>query len=321
MQNTDEPDRLLDVTDLSVSAPSRDRRRELVSGISFGVRRQEVLIVLGESGSGKTILSRALTRLFPVSSALTIEGSVRFEGHQLLDLSEAALAPIRRHRIRYVFQEPMQSLNPLARIIQQMRLASDNSSEHDALLHTTLKRVGLEHSDEVLNLFPHELSIGMAQRVCIAMAVLPSPSLLVADEPTSAVDASLRRRILDLLISIQQSSTMSLILITHDLDVARSYGERIIVMYEGRLVESAGQREFFDAPFHPYSRMLVNAQQKNHTLAPPSGPAPGSAIIERPRQGCSFSSRCPRAEEKCKAVDPHMEQLPGGREVRCFFWR
>jgi peptide/nickel transport system ATP-binding protein len=176
---------LLNAANLSVSAFSAGKRRALIRDTSFSVRENEVLIILGESGSGKTILSRALTRLFPVTSGLRINGSVTFESQELLTLREEELSSIRRRRIRYVFQEPMQSLNPLARVGQQMRLAADCPSNNDSVLYDTLRLVGLENGKEILDLYPHQMSIGMAQRVCIAMAVLPAPALLVADEPFS----------------------------------------------------------------------------------------------------------------------------------------
>jgi oligopeptide/dipeptide ABC transporter ATP-binding protein len=312
---------ILKAANLTVSASSPGGNSVLIHDVSFSAYEREVLIVLGESGSGKTILSRSLTKLFPAASGLRIDGSVTFEGRQLLSLSESELIFIRRRRIRYVFQDPMQSLNPLARIGHQMHLAADGRSDNDRDLHNTLRLVGLDDTEELLDRYPHELSIGMAQRVCIAMAVLPSPALLLADEPTSAVDASLRRRILDLLISIQRSSTMSLVLITHDLDVARWYGDRIIVMYGGRIIETAPRKTFFESPLHPYSRLLLDAHHasQRRTGLPDTTPEP--VIADIPRQGCAFQPRCPMAEKKCRESAPDLEPFPGEREVRCFCLR
>jgi len=321
MNSPGEARHLLEVTDLSVSASTNGARRDLIHQVSFTVREKEILAVLGESGSGKTILSRSLTKLFPATSALRIDGSVTFEGQELFNLNEKELAAVRRRGIRYVFQEPMQSLNPLVRIGPQMRMASDSRSIDDRVLHDTLTLVGLEKGDEVLHRYPHELSIGMAQRVCIAMAVLPSPSLLITDEPTSAVDLSLRRKILDLLISLQASRSMSLILITHDLDVARCYGDRIIVMYAGEIIESATREAFFERPLHPYSRLLVEAQPSAQQYSAPPGPIPASKIVDGPPLGCSFRALCPIARNACEEVRPDLEQLPGGREVRCLYWK
>jgi oligopeptide transport system ATP-binding protein len=321
MNSTSEARHLLEVKDLSVSASAKGARRELIHQVSFTVCEKEILAVLGESGSGKTILSRSLTKLFPATSTLRFGGSVMFEGQELFNLNEKELAAVRRRGIRYVFQEPMQSLNPLSRIGHQMRMASDSRSINDEVLHDTLTLVGLENSEEVLHRYPHELSIGMAQRVCIAMAVLPSPSLLIADEPTSAVDPSLRRKILDLLISLHTSRSMSLILITHDLDVAQAYGERIIVMYAGEIVESALRKDFFERPLHPYAQLLVDAQNPAQQDANPLSVAKEPDIAHVPPHGCSFLLMCPRAGTKCERVRPELEQLPGNREVRCFYWR
>ncbi len=321
MTNTAEATHLLKVEKLSVSAFSRAGRKVLIHDVSFNVREKEVLIFLGESGSGKTILCRSLTKLFPSTCAVRIDGSVTFEGEELLDLGERPLSTIRRRRIRYVFQEPMQSLNPLARIGHQMRLAAEGPSRDDEVLLDILRLVGLDNGEEIFALYPHELSIGMAQRVCIAMALLPFPALLIADEPTSAVDASLRRKILDLLISVQRSRAMSLVLITHDLEVARCYGDRIIVMYGGKIIESAMRKAFFERPVHPYSRLLVDAQPTAQKPAAPPGPTRESVIADIPLQGCAFQPRCPIAENKCREVDPELEHLPDEREVRCFYWK
>jgi oligopeptide/dipeptide ABC transporter ATP-binding protein len=309
---------ILKAVNLSVSVLSPGGDKVLIRDVSFSVYEREVLIFLGESGSGKTILSRSLTKLFPATSALRIDGSVTFEGQELLRLPEGEMSPIRRRRIRYVFQEPMQSLNPLARIGHQMRLAAEGSSDIDRDLQNTLRLVGLDKREGLLDLYPHELSVGMAQRVCLAMAILPSPALLIADEPTSAVDASLRHRMLDLLISIQRSSTMSLVLITHDLDVARCYGDRIIVMYGGKIIETAPRKAFFESPLHPYSRLLLDAQLASQLRAGPPNTTPEPVIVDIPHQGCAFQPRCPIAEKKCKESTPDLEPLTGEREVRCF---
>jgi oligopeptide/dipeptide ABC transporter ATP-binding protein len=321
MKSNTKTARLLTVSNLTVSTPSGGGWRELIHAVSFDLREKEVLVVLGESGSGKTILSRSLTGLFPPTSALKISGSVSFEGRQLVNLAGRELASIRRRRIRYVFQEPMQSLNPLAKIGQQMRLAVDGASEDDTALHHTLTLVGLNNRKEILELYPHELSIGMAQRVCIAMALLPSPALLIADEPTSAVDASLRRKILDLLLVIQQRRKMSLLLITHDLDAARHYGDRIIVLYNGRIIESAGRKSFTEKPLHPYSRLLAELKAKPRGRAHPPHSPLEPLIVDVPQVGCSFRPRCPIARERCKEVDPELEKIPGEREIRCFYWK
>ncbi|MBM2840953.1 MAG: peptide transporter ATP-binding protein [Bacteroidetes bacterium] len=313
---------LLDVQHLSVSVTSGPTNTQLIHDVNFSVGRNETLILLGESGSGKTILSRSLTKLFPVTSALKIEGDVTFENRSLLTLEPNELALVRRNGIRYVFQEPIQSLNPVATIRIQMGFATNGKTKNDDTFRQALASVGLDNSKEILDSYPHQLSIGMAQRVCIAMAILPSPKLLIADEPTSAVDASLRFALLDLLLSIQQNQDMSLILITHDLDVARSYGNRIIVMYGGRIIESADRNAFFEKPLHPYSRLLLESMPtvgKPATL--PGAELQSESIDTFDQTGCRFQARCPIVEKKCKELEPDLELASEGRMVRCFYWK
>ncbi len=321
MDTATETPHLLDVAHLSVSVFPGPGKSDVIHDVSFCVRANEVFTLLGESGSGKTILSRAVTRLFPAASSVNVDGLVTFEGRPLFALAERELAAIRRSRIRYVFQEPMQSLNPVATIRKQMQLASDLPADDDTFLHDTLRLVGLDNGEEVLGSYPHELSIGMAQRVCIAMAVMSSPGLLIADEPTSAVDASMRRKLLDLLMAIDQSRAMALIMITHDLEVARWYGDRIAVMYGGRIVEHAERRALFETPLHPYTRLLINAHSRDQNIAAPLGMTQDPAAGDPPPQGCVFEPRCPFAKVKCKEADPAPETVTDSREVRCFYWK
>jgi peptide/nickel transport system ATP-binding protein len=321
MDTAAETPHLLDVAHLSVSVLADAGRSDVIHDVSFRMRAHEVLTLLGESGSGKTILCRAVTRLFPAASTVKVEGSVTFDGRPLFTLTGHELADIRRTRIRYVFQEPMQSLNPVATIGKQMRLASDLSADDDTFLHDTLRLVGLDNGEEVLGSYPHALSIGMAQRVCIAMAVMSSPALLIADEPTSAVDASMRRKLLDLLMAIEQSRAMALIMITHDLEVARWYGDRIAVMYGGRIVEHAERRALFETPLHPYTRLLINAHSPDQNIAAPLRMTKDPVGGDPPLRGCVFEPRCPFAKAKCKEAEPAPETPTDGREVRCFYWK
>lgn len=311
---------LLEVRSLSVSVSSGEGTRELLHQISFILRRHEALTLLGESGSGKTILGRSITRLFPATHPMIVEGSIVFEGRRVLTFDEDGLARLRRTGIRYVFQEPVQSLNPLATVRAQLRMANDSSSGGDATLKNALRNVDLD-ADRVLGLFPHQLSVGMAQRVCIAMALLPSPSLLVADEPTSALDAPLRRTLIDLITSIHRGGTMSLFMITHDLDVARAYGDRVVVLYGGRIIESASREAFFAKQLHPYSQVLVDAQPRAGKVI--AVPASASSITAGtiPDRGCRFHAHCPKVEQRCRESEPELERTADEREVRCFYWK
>jgi oligopeptide/dipeptide ABC transporter ATP-binding protein len=322
MYTMDPTDHLLDTQHLSVSVVSGQSSKELIHDVTFSVGRKEILVLLGESGSGKTILSRSLTRLFPATSSVRIEGSVIFENRPLLTLEPSELTIIRRKGIRYVFQEPMQSLNPVAKIQTQMGIAANRMIRNGDSFREVLTSVGLDNTKEILDSYPHQLSIGMAQRVCIAMAILPSPKLLIADEPTSAVDASLRFALLDLLLSIQQDHGMSLILITHDMDIARAYADRVVVMYAGRIIESAERKSFFERPLHPYSRLLLESLPTVGRPLAAEGASLQPEVGETSSQtGCRFHTRCPIAEKKCNESEPELELTSEGRMVRCFYWK
>ncbi len=248
---------LLNVTDLSVSCQTRDGERSIIRDVSFTLRPKSILALVGESGSGKTTLCRALTRLLP--SQMRTHGSVFWGSTNLLNCPEQDLREIRKTQIRYVFQEPFLALNPLLKIGSQMRLASPDSRVTPALMNEALVQVGLNAADNILAQYPHQLSIGMQQRVMIAMATIARPLLLIADEPTSALDESLRAEILDLLKSLQSLWGMSVLFVTHDLSVARTYADHVGVLYQGHLVEMATVEKFFQQPQHSYSQLLVES--------------------------------------------------------------
>lgn len=250
---------ILNVNNLNVGYSDNMQSWKIVDDVSFSLETASVLAIVGESGSGKTTLCRAMTRLFTQSSQLRVSGNIQFNSTDLLSCSEEALQKIRQTEIRYIFQEPQQALNPVLTICKQMKFASGRSSVVEDKLALTLESVGLRNADEVLNSYPHQLSIGMAQRVVVAMAILPKPLLLIADEPTSAIDVSLRIQLLDLLKSIQMQEQMAMIIVTHDLDVARRYADHIAVTQTGRIIELTHTEQFFVNPQHPYSQMLLDA--------------------------------------------------------------
>ncbi|MEO8167653.1 MAG: ABC transporter ATP-binding protein [bacterium] len=229
----------------------------IVNDVSFSLEKGKVLAIVGESGSGKTTLCRALTKLFTQSTKAEISGTVNFRDTELMACTESELGTIRSTSIRYIFPEPQQALNPIARIRTQMNLAAPAIKMHQ--LREALLAVEIDNPDEVLNYYPHQLSIGMSQRVMIAMALLPNPSLLIADEPTSAVDASLKYKLLNLLRSLQRERQMTMIVITHDLEVAKKYADEVAVLLDGQLVEIADCSTFFRGPRHPYSQSLIEA--------------------------------------------------------------
>jgi oligopeptide/dipeptide ABC transporter ATP-binding protein len=292
-------------------------RIPVIENVSFSVFPSTTLVLLGESGSGKTVLSRSLTGLLNWSARVT--GSVLFDGVELLSAGEEALRQVRRRGIRYVFQDPLQALNPLLKVESQLRMAGSDGSRDK--LSAVLRTVGIPDEREVLRSYPHQLSVGMAQRVMLAMAMAASPKLLIADEPTSAVDVSLRFRLMDLLLELRRGHGLSLLLITHDLDIARLYGDHVAVLYEGRLVESAPATEFFHDPHHPYSRMLIGLHGPGPAKIVDPGEFPGDENQGNHAARCRFSLRCPVARPRCSEEEPALEDVGSGREVRCFYWK
>jgi microcin C transport system ATP-binding protein len=253
---------LLEVSGLSVTVGHSSVPQPLVDNVSLSLRSGALLAIVGRSGSGKSTLCRSLTKLQSHPSTLRITGKVCFNGIDILESEVELLRTIRRQSVRYIFQDPLQALNPLASVRSQLRLSSSDIGEE--FLNEALNSVGL--SPDVWNLYPHQLSIGMAQRVAIAMAVLPKTKLLIADEPTSALDSTNRFQILDLLKSIQQKHSMAMILVTHDLEIARRYADQIAVMLEGRIVEQGPCAEFFATPRHEYSKQLIDSMLVSRAL-------------------------------------------------------
>ncbi len=307
---------LLEVQDLSVSFPWHGERRPVVSGVSFAQSQGEMLVLVGESGSGKTVLSRALTNLFPAGEAARVKGRVTFDGGSVLELGPEGLSRLRRRRIRYVFQEPMRALNPVTRIAPQMRLGAEGVRLSDNELEEALRKTGIEDPARILRSFPHQLSTGMAQRVMIAMALLPRPALVIADEPTSAVDASLRSHLMALLLGLQRSERMAMLLITHDLEAARASGGRIMVMLAGRIVEAAPAPAFFAAPLHPYSRLILEGAPALMQAA--GGENEGAGDMEDGATGCAFAPQCPCVRARCRTEAPPLALLDDNRQIRCF---
>ena len=311
---------MLDISHLNLWHRTKEANRQILFDVSFSVQRKESLVILGESGSGKTILSRAITKLL-ASPALQVEGTIMYEGTSLLTLHEEDLMNLRRNRIRYIFQEPNQALNPVARIRGQMNLAWDGPNHDDTPLVQVLENVGISDAREVLDSYPHQLSIGQAQRVAIAMALLPKPAILIADEPTSAVDAALKFQLMDLISAIQRQRGLSLLLVTHDVDIAERYGTRIVVLYRGRIVESSPVRSFFAAPLHPYSRLLLESRPRIGKSEMYSVEPVHHGPEEDEATGCAFSVRCPKSQPRCRTEEPQLERVPGEQEVRCFYWK
>ncbi|HEV2673028.1 MAG TPA: ABC transporter ATP-binding protein [Aliidongia sp.] len=312
---------LVEVRDLTVRFVSRDLDIPVVNGVSFQLARGEVLCLLGESGSGKSVTMRALMRLFP--STARIGGSVLVDGHDILALPERGLRQIRGRLISMIFQEPMTAFDPVFTIGTQI---AESVACHDRLSMRAARLRALELLELVqipsarrrLDAYPHELSGGLRQRAMIALALACRPKLLLADEPTTALDATVQIQILLLLRELQRELGIATIFVTHDLGVACEVADRIAVMYAGRFVESGTAEEVMDTPRHPYTegllRSTVHAGMKDRRLDVIPGSPPDLAALPR---GCAFAPRCGSVGADCLRAPPSNVRLGGSHEACC----
>ena len=319
---------LLKVTDLSLDYASQQGVVHALNGVSLSLQRSQLFGVVGESGSGKSTLAYSLIRLLP-RNAIIQSGEVLFDGVSLLDLPEGRLREIRGKRISMVFQDPMTSVNPLFRIKDQigrvLELHRDTSkSEIRRLSLESLKAVELPDPEHVLDSYPFELSGGMQQRVMIAMALSCQPDLLIADEPTSAVDATIQAQILDLLSRLRRELGFSMLFITHNLEVVSAVCDSVGVMYAGSMVETGTVTDVFASPRHPYTQALTAAiptprkvASEGKRLQSISGAPPD--LLSLP-VGCKFHPRCPHAFDRCRTEDPAFRQVGPGHEVACHLY-
>jgi len=315
---------LLEVDSLSVSFATDNGRVRVVEGVSFAIRSGETVGLVGESGCGKSVAAMSVMRLNPSPPCFIDTGRILFQGRDLLALDNAEMRAVRGDRIGMVFQEPMTSLNPVFtigyQIAEVLRIhrgmgAADARRESVDLLGM----VGIGAAERRLPQFPHELSGGLRQRVMIAMALACRPDLLIADEPTTALDVTVQQQILELLRGLQADMGMSVLLISHDLGIVAEVCERVLVMYAGRIVERAHVAELFRRPRHPYTIGLLAAPprlgQRRATLPtiPGTVPSPGQRGI-----GCHFADRCPRVLERCRAESPAVEEVGLEHDVACW---
>jgi oligopeptide/dipeptide ABC transporter ATP-binding protein len=316
---------VLEVTDLRVRFRQRGVVVRAVNGISYRVSAGETLAIIGESGSGKTVSSRAVTGLLPATAE--VEGSVRLNGVELLGLSEKEMRQHRGTDLATVFQDPARSLNPTMRVGQQIseaiRLHSD-VDRHEAKDQAVelLRRVRVSAPERRYFEYPHQMSGGMRQRVMIAIALSCHPKLLIADEATTALDVTTQAKIMELLGDLQEEFNMAVIMISHNLGLAASYADQVVVMYAGRVVEQADTKTLFARVRMPYTKLLLEAtprlDQPAHALRPSgsSGPPPD---LRRLAPGCAFAPRCPRAQDKCRQVTPPIEMDEAGHGFACWF--
>ena len=314
---------LLTVQDLRTYFHTRSGIYRAVDGVSFSLERGETLGIVGESGSGKSVTCYSLMGLIPQPPGRIESGSAVFDGVDLLHCTPAAQRAIRGKRIAMIFQDPMTSLNPYLRISEQIiepLLIHEKISRADALqrAHALLEAVGINDAASRLRAYPHEFSGGMRQRVMIAMALITRPELLIADEPTTALDVTVQAQILELIEKMQRELGMAVIYVTHDLGVVSGLCDRVQVMYAGRLVETAGVRELFHEPKHPYTRALQRSipalQPKGAELYTIPGLPPD---VSKPMPGCAFAPRCEFATDRCRTVPPQLVEWQPGHSHAC----
>ncbi len=323
-------DRLLEVKDLKTYFDTDEGTVKAVDGVSFHIDRGETLGVVGESGSGKSVTSLSVMRLIPTPPGRIASGQMLFEGQDLVTKSEREMRRIRGNEISMIFQEPMTSLNPVYTVGDQIAEAivlHQGKSYREAmrLAVEMLDLVGIPEPDKRVKNYPHQMSGGMRQRVMIAMALSCGPKLLIADEPTTALDVTIQAQILDLMRKLQREIGMSILFITHDLGVISEMADRVVVMYAGRAVEEAHVNDIFARPQMPYTLGLMNsiprvdrAAEHQERLEAIPGNVPNPLYLP---EGCAFHPRCRFAKDQCKAAIPSLEDTGGGHMVRCIRWK
>jgi oligopeptide/dipeptide ABC transporter ATP-binding protein len=321
---------VLEIEDLRTHFFTADGVVRAVDGVSYAVRSGEILGVVGESGCGKSVTALSILRLVADPPGRIVGGAVRFQRTNLLDLTEREMEGIRGNDISMIFQEPMTSLNPLLTVGRQIAEAialhrgMSRREAMDAAIEM-LRRVHIPEPAQRAHAYPHQLSGGMRQRVMIAMAVSCNPKLLIADEPTTALDVTIQAQILDLMRELQETLGTAIVLITHDMGVVAENADRVVVMYAGRKVEEAGAKELFEAPGHPYTKGLLGSipnveiaahiRGRRPRLNEIKGMVPSLASLP---QGCSFAPRCGFATDHCRASYPPLLQYRPGHWVACW---
>lgn len=313
---------ILELNNLSVKFFSRKRETVAVEDVTFHVNKGEVLGVVGESGSGKSVSALSIMRLIPYPPGKITGGEILFNGQNLLNKTEDEMTRIRGNKISMIFQEPMTSFNPVytigSQIIESIMLHQKKTKkEAEVSAVQLLREVGIPFPEKRIKEYPHQMSGGMLQRSMIAMALSCNPELLIADEPTTALDVTIQAQILDLLRKLQKERQMSIIMITHDLGVIAEVAKYVVVMYLGRVVEEAAVDDIFEKPLHPYTEGLLRSipkigEYKKLYMIPHYS---GVANLEA---GCKFCKRCEYAFDKCTKEEPPLIEVEDGRRVRCW---
>jgi oligopeptide/dipeptide ABC transporter ATP-binding protein len=317
---------LLHIKDLKVSFKTSLKKLQAVRNVSFNLYPKETIGIVGESGCGKSVMVKAILKLFSSPSASIESGQVLYQGKDLLSLSEKQLQGIRGKEIAMIFQDPMSSLNPTMKIGKQILESLLHHKPHlsykegyEKVLNL-LSLVGISQSEVRFHQYPHELSGGMRQRVMIALALAPSPKVLIADEPTTALDATIQAQILLLLKEIQEKTHTSILLITHDLSIVSGFCDKVIVMYAGKIVETASVEDLFKCPKHPYTKRLLESIPRldlpsDYSLKPIQGAPPD---LSRSSIGCSFRPRCSCSLNICAQESPPLFDLSKTRKSACW---
>lgn len=316
---------LLEIKDLKCWLPQGSRMIRAIDSVNLTIVRGETLVLLGESGCGKSMTALAIAQLLPPKAKLGKTSAIYLEGSDLFTLAPVHMRHIRGRKVAMIFQEPMTSLNPVLSIesqLQECLLPKHSQSKQAKKIRCLelLERVGLPNPELILRQFPHELSGGMKQRVMIALALAGEPDLLIADEPTTALDVTIQAQILELLKTLQQQTGMGMLFITHDLGVARKMADTVAVMYAGHLVEQASADTFFEKPLHPYSQALLaalpNRTHRGTRLTAIKGQVP---ILDHAYQYCRFRERCQAKGHMCDIVAPNWEAVSDSHRVRCHY--
>jgi len=316
---------ILEMDRLQVSLFTRRGVLPAVDGLSLSVAAGETLAIVGESGCGKTLAALSVMQLLPDPPARIVGGAIRFLGRDLVPLSDREMRQVRGRDISMIFQDPMTSLNPVVSVGDQLIEAIRQHMDvtHREAINRAIEllhRVRIPDAERRLGDYPHQMSGGMSQRVMIAMAIACQPKLLIADEPTTALDVTIQAQILELMKELQAASDMGLIIITHDLGVVAEIADRVVVMYAGRKVEEAPVEALFERPLHPYTRGLLGAtpsalRRRGGRLVEISGSVPGLAELP---PGCAFQNRCPLAFDRCRQERPALTAPMPNRSVACF---
>ena len=318
---------LLTINDLHTGFRIKDTYYDAVDGVSISLKKNEILAIVGESGCGKSTLATSIVGLHDHNKT-RVEGEIIYNGVNLAKLNDEKFNAVRGEEIGMIFQDPLSALNPLMRIGEQIEESlvyhtKLSKTQRSARVIELLNQVGITNPKRTVKQFPHQLSGGMRQRVIIAIAIARKPKVIIADEPTTALDVTIQAQILDLLMNLQRETGAGIILITHDLGVVAEVADRVAVMYAGQIIEEAPVAELFSNPLHPYTRSLFNSipqiNSETEKLEVIKGMVP--TLMNLPREGCRFSGRIPWISENAHEKQPALHEVSPGHLVRCNCWQ